>query len=495
VNNLHTIYFVGLLSVFNIIFSHFLYAENGTLYKHKKNGKIGYIDIQGNWVIEPKYQSAKKFRGNNTTAKINGKYGLIDRKGNWVIEPKFQRLESFKDGFAFAQHNGLHGTIDIEGHWIIKPKYVEIMPYKDGMIGVRVRIGYKWGFIDAKGEMVIEPQFSKISSFRHGIAYTKLNIEECNEFGVAADPSHNYYPPKKIKVIKVKSKKIIFKSRKIVPKQPNCAAYIDKKGQRLVRSQYLSMNQYGRRPFPVTIWEKDSLKIKKQGYMNIKGEFVFELSPEFSEMDSFLEGFAMVKMANKKWGYINKKGEIAVQPVYDKTTGFQDGFARVKLGGLWGIINRKGKWIIEPIFEDIFRFYDGNAKAKLGGLWGYVNQKGKWIIEPTFESMVRFYDGIANAKLGGLWGFVNQKGEWLVEPKYDRVSKFRNGMACVYTNCKDKISTFKCTIGYVNTKGEIVISPQFKYAFNFTNGIAKVQYENDTDWRLINTKGEFIVPK
>ena len=47
-----------------------------------------------------------------------------------------------------------------------------------------------------------------------------------------------------------------------------------------------------------------------------------------------------------KFGFINKKGRIAVSLKYDDTMDFGEGLASVKKDGKYGFINKKGKVVV-----------------------------------------------------------------------------------------------------------------------------------------------------
>ena len=65
--------------------------------------------------------------------KQNGKYGFIDKNGNVVIEPKFTKTYGFSsDGTAAVSEGGF-------------------------VFGV---LTDKWGMINTKGEYIIKPEFS-----------------------------------------------------------------------------------------------------------------------------------------------------------------------------------------------------------------------------------------------------------------------------------------------------------------------------------------------
>ncbi|EQC2648382.1 WG repeat-containing protein, partial [Campylobacter coli] len=56
------------------------------------NGKWGFIDKNGEFVIKPKFDSIWSFREGLAKVGLNGKYGLIDKSGKIVIEPKFDDI-------------------------------------------------------------------------------------------------------------------------------------------------------------------------------------------------------------------------------------------------------------------------------------------------------------------------------------------------------------------------------------------------------------------
>ncbi|MGI7157691.1 WG repeat-containing protein, partial [Campylobacter coli] len=56
------------------------------------NGKWGFIDKSGKFVIEPKFDSIWDFSEGLAKVGLNGKYGLIDKSGKIVIEPKFDDI-------------------------------------------------------------------------------------------------------------------------------------------------------------------------------------------------------------------------------------------------------------------------------------------------------------------------------------------------------------------------------------------------------------------
>lgn len=76
---------------------------------------------------------------------------------------------------------------------------------------------------------------------------------------------------------------------------------------------------------------------------------------------------------NGKWGFVNLKGEITIEPQFDDARSFEVGLAPVLVEDKWGYIDTAGNMIIEPQFEDAKAFNrDGVAAVKSGGKWSLI---------------------------------------------------------------------------------------------------------------------------
>lgn len=69
------------------------------------DGKWGYVDKEGNYVINPQFDAAYTFSDNGlAVVEVNNKYGYIDKKGNYVINPQFDDANYFtSDGLAVVE--------------------------------------------------------------------------------------------------------------------------------------------------------------------------------------------------------------------------------------------------------------------------------------------------------------------------------------------------------------------------------------------------------
>ena len=93
-----------------------------------------------------------------------------------------------------------------------------------------------------------------------------------------------------------------------------------------------------------------------------------------------------------KWGYINNKGELIIDPVFDYACDFNNGLARFNVGSNW--LSR------------------GTSTPK-GGLWGFIDKSGEVKILPTLTAVSDFEGDYAQLIEGDNNNYINKKGEIL----------------------------------------------------------------------------------
>jgi len=76
----------------------------------------------GSWLVAPKFQQADRLIGELTRVMLNGKVGFINREGNLAIEPVFDEAWPFSYGFdrTAAVRDGIPGVLDKTGAWVSK---------------------------------------------------------------------------------------------------------------------------------------------------------------------------------------------------------------------------------------------------------------------------------------------------------------------------------------------------------------------------------------
>ncbi|EQB6082365.1 WG repeat-containing protein, partial [Campylobacter coli] len=130
---------------------------SGDLIRVKIDGQWSFLDKNGEFAIEPKFDYVWSFWEGLAKVELNGKWGFIDKSGKIVIEPKFDEAWSFWEGLAGVGLNGKWGFMDKNGKIVIEPKFDSIWDFSEGLAAVE--LNGKWGFIDKNGEFAIEPKF------------------------------------------------------------------------------------------------------------------------------------------------------------------------------------------------------------------------------------------------------------------------------------------------------------------------------------------------
>lgn len=190
---------------------------------------------------------------------------------------------------------------------------------------------------------------------------------------------------------------------------------------------------------------------------------------------------------NSKWGLMDNKGKIIVEPKYDDIDDMYEGLAAVEIDGKWGYIDSKGKVVIEPTFDDAGPFNEGVAPVSEGyNKWGLINKDGKYVASPEYSIVSYAMEGMAIVSKDGKYGYINTKGKVVIDIKYSRAGLFVNGYAIV----NDGTKSF-----YINKKGQNKFKDSIIAVSNFSEGLARAFIE-DEDYGngvYINTDGKTIL--
>lgn len=261
-----------------------------------------------------------------------GLWGYIDSEGEWAINPSFQSAQPFSEGLAAVKrrNSGKWGYIDKRGKWILKPAYERATPFNEGLAAVVVN--NKWGFIDHDGKVIIPHGYQLVSSFSEGLAIaskgagryfidhhgnqiTKQSFDDALPFAEGLAP-------------------VNFQGQKV---------YISNGGQVQIRHDFDMAH-----PFSEGLAQVKNQY--KMGFIDRSGNVVIPLM--FKNSSQFSQGLAAVRNGDT-WGYIDKKGSWAIKPKFEKAFPFKLGYAVAVKNRRFGVIDKSGEWVIEPAFSKI----------------------------------------------------------------------------------------------------------------------------------------------
>ena len=242
------------------------------------------------------------------------------------------------------------------------------------------------------------------------------------------------------------------------------------------------------------------------GFIDYDGNMIIE--PQFEGTSMFRNGFARFHIFNENtveaMGLIDRYGNIVVPPIYGSIRNFSEGLAAVRVGtwetGLYGFIDREGNLVIEPQFDSLDYYFSGQSEFSEGrvvmlldGKYGAIDRYGNVIVPFIHEEMFAFNEGLAAVKIDELWGFVNLDGSMAIEPQF-RFITWRG----IFSEGRTRVS-IDGKFGFIDREGNVVVEPQFDTVEPFRNGMAWVQIgccaeDNNVSYGRIDRYGNFVVP-
>jgi len=200
---------------------------------------------------------------------------------------------------------------------------------------------------------------------------------------------------------------------------------------------------------------------------------------------------------------INSNELIILKDEYDKVEPL-DKYLKISKDDKFGVVDLRGNVVVNPKYDEIELFKDGRAKVQTGRYVGYIDENGKEVIACNkYIEGTDFYKGYAyvkksmeieeNSRFSGEWLRINKKGEeFNLTDTYYQIDNFSEGLVAVIK----KSTPSKYFLGYLNEKGETIIDFKFELGTNaihanksFIDGIAYV-YDTTEMGYFINKFGE-----
>ena len=252
-----------------------------------KNSSFFYVDKAGNKLSDKTYESIYYLKDGFSAVRLNGLWGFIDENFKQVIDFKFYDVHSFYENHAAVMDKDKKwGFIDTAGNVTIDFQYDEAENFSEDLAAVKQ--GDKWGYIDKNGKEVISCKYDEAHNFSEGLAAVAIN---------------NYF-------------------------EDGCMAwaYIDAKGDVVI--PFYSYSALGVIPLFISDFHdgrafvtKDLVSvIGKNGENIFSGDSLFFISnaeyyKEHSAMIGYIYSDSSMKI--KKYGLLNLKGEEVLKPVFD----------------------------------------------------------------------------------------------------------------------------------------------------------------------------------
>lgn len=450
---------------------------NGAVFLGEKNGKGVAFDKTGKQILT-QYSHFKTMAledGTRMISIVQGKLmGFYNPASGKLVPPKYTTLSYYGDSHYLTIGVGdKYGYIDKEGKTIVPPiyDYTDLHYITGNDLLVKVTLKDKMGVFDIKQQKVIIPLvYDYISN------YTDSSILQVSKNGL-----NGLYDISGKLLCPVKYKDII----------PFDTVYSYLKAKDTSKVELLNNRTHELTKLPwdtafvayeghlMLVWEHGKSFIydieKKQ---RVEGAYSKGGYPEY--LGYFVNHRASI-MKNKKFGYIDPKGDFVIQPKYDYISNFHKGVAAVY-----------------QCLDTANRIYK----------YGYVDSTGREIVPVIYdvpEQIVQRFseeaffgeedaETLVLMKNDGRRGLAGLNGRIILPVNYDNISPEKHGKGYLVQQ-GDKF-------GILDTNGNEILKPQYvnimlnemtgydgKVSFSFP---VMAREGNDDNWMYINEHGKSI---
>lgn len=345
-----------------------LWYEEGVL-KVKKDNLYGLINYEGKEILPVKYTQIQPIQGtkNSLLIKNNQQVGLCDNKGNIIIEPKYKDIKTigndYKNGYIVVTNDNKYGVIDFTKEEKLQAKYEDITNIgTTGIYIVKEKGVIK--AVNSKKETLIEGKFDEVKQIneenliykkdnKYGIMSSNGQIKVLPEYEDIEYAYLNYYIAKKngkygiitltdeIAIIPFEYPSIVYRKEANIMEiglEDNITTQIlNDKLEKKLEGILVEINE-----------EKSYIKMRigeEYKYYNFKFE-------EKKPSEVLKENTIFLAKQNGKYGYVDKKGNVVVDYIYEDATEINKlGYASVKKDGKWGSINKEGNQVVETKYN------------------------------------------------------------------------------------------------------------------------------------------------
>ena len=306
-------------------------SENRILVR--KNGRIGYTDLDGNLVIPLRFPNAGSFNEGCApvyiaTDSLGTHCNFIDTLGRYLFPQHFANVQSFSEGFAPVSYNGQWGMIDHSGRIVLPIMYDIVTVISDGIF-----------FAGSEGALALfDTRMQPLTDF----VYEEVNdpieqrilVTRNGKYGFLDLQGHEAVPC-------IYDETGIFQQGRTLARLGNHYGIIDTNGRIILPIEYDDRTPKGMKYMyydSLALVEKDG----KLGYVDLDGNLAIPFY--FEEAFQFSEGLAAARFQGM-WGYIDTHGDIFMPFFFDAASPYKYGRAEVIYQGNVSKVNRKGKCV------------------------------------------------------------------------------------------------------------------------------------------------------
>ncbi len=436
--------------------------------------------------------------------KSKEKYGLIDLNGNVLLKPIYNSIDialkshivvakgGKKDEFGWGYVNEKYSVVDLKGKELIKTKFDGFEKYSYGNNIMIFKIGNNYCAYDTELNPVLKPEYAFIKDNDNCIVLNKGGVGSGYDgvqggvYGVLNKDFSELLP------FKYESMELIGygEDAKFIIKKDGKYGLIDINGKSLIEPKYASLNCRNDKFYIVSIFEEKSESYKYGVIKNQLPTFP-SVIPEQYDFVEIIEGKKIVFRVKQKnsWGVLDENNKQVVPFNYNFVKGSDSYYSDNK----YFVVNINGN----TIQNEYSLSYDVE-----GGSYGILSETGEFIL-PTNLSKAEiksdssiFTKGEGVNGLMGLFDLVNKR--YKIPANYEYIEGPIAYDIEVYKVGKDvKFSEYgyleRGTYGVVNHKNEIIVPINFSELEYVQNKFIGNTAEVFGGFYLYNLKGEELL--
>jgi hypothetical protein len=362
------------------------------LFPYKKDDYIGFIDINGQIVIEPVYdmvtdfceglsvvskndsvffinkekinafnefyEDASVFKNGIAPVKKNNHWYFINRQGQ-TVSKLYEEINELSNNIYVYKRNGKYGALDEYGQNFIENRFDKLGDFKNNMAYFIEK--NKYGFVSNTGT-IYKAEFDWISDFdEQHLAIFKVN----NKFGIVRDDGHQLLDGQYDQIFNLNEKYFLI----IIN---NLYGFYSKEGCFVTPIAY----DYNKEK-PIEYYCQGNLfkllKKQEQAIMDQNGHLELNFGM-YAEVNFMCDGLMLVNRKSK-FGFIDKKLNVQIPFKYQNASSFNNGLSLVKIKDQYQIISKSGKEIFvseKPIsvFNHLYFIVGEDLKT-------LINRKGE----------------------------------------------------------------------------------------------------------------------
>lgn len=495
------------------------------------------------------------FKEGCAKVRVDGKWGFINPLGEFVLPPIFYSAESFRNGVALVERDvlvtsrtntqkvlHLKGFASPDGQCTLTQSYIRKMWQLAQANPAQFEL-YDFPQDEEESEWIVNPfaPFTLMGLTHNGMSVAFRESESaqgtyCVDYGVVrygtevavpfqydwlyfadeADSLNLYVGRENDKYGVVRSDSVV------------CLPFVYDRlnGAELLAKEFIA------------------LQGDKQGYVTLAGKEV--LPCRFDLVERPRKGMIYATLEGKR-GVADLKGNTIVPFEYNYVGDFANNLAWVSQDKLYGLVTRQGKVCQPCCMKNVYRF-DQELKIPINpqmpplfqngpiyfetdkGLCGLMDTKGKTLAEAKYDCIKPFDGEVTACCLEEKWGFMKPTGEEAYPCVYDKMVDAKGQKADISDdpfNCSDYIHVSQqdkwgllkaggepCMeirydsiggfhddrilykrdnlYGFADKDGKEIVAPTYPAAKDFSEGLAPV-WQKEDKVQFIDTTGAVVI--